>query len=106
MLFALIFTVQRCSWLYCSFWGYFLGYFVVLLRFVEEEYVLDGLKLITIQRFVKFANAEDAKAAIQQMSGHKIGNKTLLCKLSNKIILADPSANLYVKPLPLDMTKG
>jgi len=55
--------------------------------------------------FVRFASGDEAQNAIQNMNGQRIGNKTLLCKLSNTSPTTaspsnvEPSTNLYVKPL-------
>jgi hypothetical protein len=59
-------------------------------------------------RFVRFASADEALKAIDQMSGHQVGNKTLLCKLSNCTPAPSqaPCNNLYVKPLLTETTEG
>ena len=62
--------------------------------------------LINDTRFVKFSTSEEAMRAIQGMSGYKIANKTLMCKVSDSSSFADPSGNLYVKPLPPEFTEG
>jgi len=61
--------------------------------------------------FVRFYSPEDAKASIEQMSEKKIGNKTLLCKLSNYSCNPStanllPHANLYIKPLSENFTEA
>ena len=50
--------------------------------------------------FVRFETSEEAKKAIADMSEKKIGNRTLLCKLSK---IVSNHTNLYIKPL-LDNT--
>jgi len=54
--------------------------------------------------FVRFKSPEDALKATQ-MAGLRIANKTLLCKLSAPSIYPQTSTNLYVKPLPVDLTE-
>lgn len=49
--------------------------------------------------FVRFSATEEAKIAIGAMSGKKVANKVLLCKLSNFAMYSDPSTNIYIKPL-------
>jgi RNA recognition motif-containing protein len=51
--------------------------------------------------FCRFSTKEEAKNAIQKMSGTRYGNKTLLCKYSNSASVnnSQPSDNLYIKPL-------
>jgi len=52
--------------------------------------------------FVRFMDPNDAQVAISSMTGQRIGNKTLLCKLSNSSPNSgtpEPSNNLYIKPL-------
>jgi RNA recognition motif-containing protein len=51
--------------------------------------------------FCRYLQPEYAEAAITKMTGQKIANKTLLCKLSNSSSAnnAEPSDNLYIKPL-------
>lgn len=53
--------------------------------------------------FVRFSRAEEAQQAISKMNGAQIGNKKLLCKLSNLPSNLNtnqtPSTNLYIKPL-------
>jgi hypothetical protein len=55
---------------------------------------------------VKFTHPKEAKLAIKSLSGRKIENKFLLCRLSNYLAFPDPSSNLYINPLPPDMTEG
>ncbi len=52
--------------------------------------------------------SEYAEVAIQKMTGQKIANKTLLCKLSNSSSAnnAEPSDNLYIKPLLATTSTG
>jgi len=52
--------------------------------------------------FVRFDSPEEAYQAIHKMSGQRVQNKNLLCKLSNcssNSITPEPSSNLYIKPL-------
>lgn len=52
--------------------------------------------------FVRFSAPDEAQHAIQKMSGTRVQNKILLCKLSNcsaNSIAPEPSTNLYIKPL-------
>lgn len=52
--------------------------------------------------FVRFVDPNDAQTAIHSMTGQRISNKTLLCKLSNSSPNSgtpEPSNNLYIKPL-------
>jgi len=52
--------------------------------------------------FVRFSTPEEAQQAINKMSGQRVQNKILLCKLSNcssNSIAPEPSTNLYIKPL-------
>jgi len=52
--------------------------------------------------FVRFVDPNDAQTAITGMTGQRISNKTLLCKLSNTSPNSgtpEPSNNLYIKPL-------
>lgn len=49
--------------------------------------------------FVRFKERGAAQKALKGMTGFKLGNKTLLCKLSNQSLCPDPSTNLYIKPL-------
>mmetsp|Transcript_15144 Transcript_15144/g.59291 ORF Transcript_15144/g.59291 Transcript_15144/m.59291 type:complete len:474 (-) Transcript_15144:194-1615(-) len=54
--------------------------------------------------FVRFYSDEDAAKSIEAMCGKKVGNKTLLCKLSNcptnpSTANLHPDTNLYIKPL-------
>lgn len=49
--------------------------------------------------FIRFSTAEEANFAISAMSGKKVANKVLLCKLSNFAMYSDPSTNIYIKPL-------
>lgn len=56
--------------------------------------------------FVKFDSSAAAKAAIDQMSGYKIENKTLQCKLANVVKYNNPSHNIYIKPLLPFVTEG
>jgi len=58
--------------------------------------------------FVRFASAESTQQAITKLSGYRVGNKVLLCKLSNSspsVITPELSTNLYIKPLPANMTE-
>jgi hypothetical protein len=66
------------------------------------------LRNANLCRFVRFSTAEEALKAIDQMSGHQVGNKTLLCKLSNctPAPAQAPCNNLYVKPLLTETTEG
>jgi RNA recognition motif. (a.k.a. RRM, RBD, or RNP domain) len=57
-------------------------------------------------RFVKFSDPLEAENAIKTMNGKKLGNKTLLCKLSYTFPFLISTPNLYIKPLPLGMTEG
>jgi len=50
--------------------------------------------------FVKFNDGEEAENAIREMTGFKIDNKTLMCKLSNTFTFTTPNPNIYIKPLP------
>merc|ERR1712137_567894 len=52
--------------------------------------------------FVRFAEPEQAQLAIDNLSRKKIGDRTLLCKLSNS---TGKNANLYVKPLNANTTE-
>lgn len=56
--------------------------------------------------FVNFSRPLEAQQAIECMAGYRMGNKSLLCKLSDPFSLPEPSRNIYVKPLPLEMTEG
>eukprot|EP00741_Cyanophora_paradoxa_P015721 tig00020904_g15177.t1 len=65
--------------------------------------------------FVRYQSPEEAQNAIAQMNGMRIGNKTLLCKLSNSSPAssntpgspsAEPSNNLYIKPLQTSTTEA
>lgn len=56
--------------------------------------------------FVRFASAEEAKKAVECMAGHRIGAKTLLCKLADTYSFPEPSCNLYIKPLPLGTSEA
>eukprot|EP00026_Physarum_polycephalum_P010126 Phypoly_transcript_10277.p2 GENE.Phypoly_transcript_10277~~Phypoly_transcript_10277.p2 ORF type:complete len:144 (+),score=41.62 Phypoly_transcript_10277:217-648(+) len=56
--------------------------------------------------FVKFNTKEEANLAIEKMSGHRMGNKVLLCKISNHSNFSDPSPNVYIKPLPFSFSEG
>lgn len=53
--------------------------------------------------FVRYHSSESALASIEALSGTKIKNKTLLCKLSNSTpnssAYLQPHTNLYIKPL-------
>eukprot|EP00002_Diphylleia_rotans_P026133 TRINITY_DN519_c0_g2_i1.p1 TRINITY_DN519_c0_g2~~TRINITY_DN519_c0_g2_i1.p1 ORF type:complete len:602 (-),score=117.51 TRINITY_DN519_c0_g2_i1:1811-3616(-) len=51
--------------------------------------------------FIRYTTADEAYLAIAKMSGAQVGNKTLLCKLSNSSAnqAASLSSNLYIKPL-------
>jgi RNA recognition motif-containing protein len=52
--------------------------------------------------FVRFVEPSDAQNAIASMTGQRVSNKTLLCKLSNSSPNSgtpEPSNNLYIKPL-------
>lgn len=56
--------------------------------------------------FVRFASPDDTKEAISGMTGQRINNKILLCKLSNSStnsINPEPSTNLYIRPLPASL---
>eukprot|EP00026_Physarum_polycephalum_P009885 Phypoly_transcript_10022.p1 GENE.Phypoly_transcript_10022~~Phypoly_transcript_10022.p1 ORF type:complete len:205 (+),score=34.00 Phypoly_transcript_10022:62-616(+) len=55
--------------------------------------------------FVKFNTQEEANGAIHNMTGRRLGKKTLMCKLSYYSTITHPSCNLYVKPLPRDFTE-
>eukprot|EP00026_Physarum_polycephalum_P010546 Phypoly_transcript_10712.p1 GENE.Phypoly_transcript_10712~~Phypoly_transcript_10712.p1 ORF type:complete len:174 (+),score=27.33 Phypoly_transcript_10712:215-736(+) len=55
--------------------------------------------------FVKFNTKEEANLAIEKMSGHRMGNKVLLCKISNHSNFSDPSPNVYIKPLPFSFSE-
>lgn len=57
-------------------------------------------------RFVKFKGAEDALNAVNCMSGYKIANKKLLCKLANAEKCNNPTANVYIKPLHTSWNEG
>ena len=46
---------------------------------------------------MKFNRSEEANQAIITMSGHKVDNKTLMCKLSNTFSVSSPCNNLYIK---------
>lgn len=54
--------------------------------------------------FVRFVSAKDAKEAIVKMTGYRMNNKILLCKLSNSSnntsLIPEPCSNLYIRPLP------
>jgi RNA recognition motif-containing protein len=53
-------------------------------------------------RFVRFAAPKEAQEAINKLSGQRISNKVLLCKLSNSspnVVTPELSTNLYIKPL-------
>merc|ERR1712137_129210 len=52
--------------------------------------------------FVRFAKPEQAQAAIDNLSRKKIGDRTLLCKLSNQ---TTKNAILFVKPLKENTTE-
>lgn len=52
--------------------------------------------------FVRFSTVEETQEAIKCLTGQKIENKTLLCKLSNSstnVVSPEVSTNLYIKPL-------
>lgn len=58
--------------------------------------------------FVRFTRPEDTQQAITKLSGHRVGNKVLLCKLSNSspsIVAPEISTNLYIKPLHPETTE-
>jgi len=55
--------------------------------------------------YVRFSYPEEAQKAIDHMDGYKIGNKTLLCKLSNSFSYPEPSTNLFIKSLPVSFTE-
>merc|ERR1712137_134667 len=52
--------------------------------------------------FVRFQKPEQAQDAIDNLSRKKIGDRTLLCKLSNT---SGKQANLYIKPLKENTTE-
>ncbi|KYQ89695.1 RNA recognition motif-containing protein RRM [Tieghemostelium lacteum] len=57
--------------------------------------------------FVRFSNPEECANAIQVMDGYQYKNKKLLCRLSNiysNLNIKNPSNNLFIKPLPIDVT--
>ena len=58
-----------------------------------------------MNRFVKYSRREEALLAIEKMAGYKIGNKTLMCKLSSSST-SPASCNLYIKPLPASFSEG
>ena len=58
-----------------------------------------------INRFVKYSRREEALLAIEKMAGYRIGNKTLMCKLSSSAT-SPASCNLYIKPLPSSFSEG
>jgi len=61
--------------------------------------------------FVRYSTPESAQTAISHMNGYQVRMKTLLCKLSNCTVNvgyppnAEPSNNLYVKPLLMTTTE-
>jgi len=58
--------------------------------------------------FVRFVDPAEAQTAITSMTGQRIANKTLLCKLSNSSPNSgtpEPSNNLYIKPLLASTTE-
>ena len=58
-----------------------------------------------INRFVKYSRREEALLAIEEMAGYRIGNKTLMCKLSSSAT-SPASCNIYIKPLPTSFSEG
>jgi len=56
--------------------------------------------------FVKYRDHQHAVQAVYFMTGYKIENKTLLCKLSNLGKFDNPTTNVYIKPLSPDMNEG
>ena len=58
-----------------------------------------------INRFVKYSRREEALLAVEEMAGYRIGNKTLMCKLSSSAT-SPASCNIYIKPLPTSSSEG
>ncbi|EGC34067.1 hypothetical protein DICPUDRAFT_80171 [Dictyostelium purpureum] len=57
--------------------------------------------------FVRFSNPNESQAAIKELDGFQFQNKKLLCRLSNlytNLNSKNPSNNLFIKPLPADVT--
>jgi len=54
--------------------------------------------------FVRFRSTDAARKALE-LSGLRISNKVIRCKLSKATIYPELSTNLYIKPLPLDFTE-